>query len=99
VYENPVVKAGMTASGAAWAFMTFTYANWHPLTWLSLMLDRQLFGLDPGAFHLVNVAFHMAGTLLLFLAFARLTRQPWRSALVAGIFALHPLHVESVAWV
>jgi len=99
VYENSIVKAGITASGVAWAFTTFFYANWHPLTWLSHMLDCQLFGLDAGAHHLVNLAFHLASTLLLFSALVRMTRQPWRSSLVAGVFALHPLHVESVAWI
>ncbi len=99
VYENPRVEAGLTASGLAWAWTTFFYANWHPLTWMSLMLDHELFGGNAGAFHLVNVALHMAGTVLLFLALAGMTRQPWRSAVVAGIFALHPLHVESVAWI
>jgi tetratricopeptide (TPR) repeat protein len=99
VYENPRVKAGLTTSGFAWASTTFFYANWHPLTWLSLMLDYQLFGRNAGAFHLENLAWHMAGTVLLFLALARMTRYIWRSAVVAAIFALHPLHVESVAWV
>jgi len=99
VYENPRVQAGLTASGVAWAWTTFFYANWHPLTWMSLMLDYQLFGGKAGAFHLVNVAWHMAAGVLLLLALARMTRQPWRSAVVAGIFALHPLHVESVAWI
>jgi len=99
VYENPMVRAGLTTSGLAWAFATFSAANWHPLTWLSHMLDCQLFGLDAGAHHLVNVAFHLANSLLLFLACAKMTRRPWRSVVVAGIFALHPLHVESVAWV
>ena len=99
VYENPMVEAGLTASGLAWAFTTFTAANWHPLTWLSHMLDCQLFGLNAGAHHLVNVAFHLANSLLLFLICARMTRRPWRSLVVAGIFALHPLHVESVAWI
>jgi protein O-mannosyl-transferase len=99
VYENSTVKAGLTTSGIAWAFTTVFYANWHPLTWLSHMLDCQLFGLDAGAHHIVNVAFHLTNTLLLFIALALITRQPWRSTLVAGIFALHPLHVESVAWI
>ena len=99
VYENPMVRAGLTASGFAWAFTTFTAANWHPLTWLSLMLDCQLFGLDAGADHLVNLAFHLSNSLLLFWICAKTTRRPWRSLVVAGIFALHPLHVESVAWV
>ena len=99
VYENHWVKAGLTASNVAWAFTTFFYANWHPLTWISYMLDFSLFGSNPGAQHLVNVAFHLASALLLFLALARMTRQPWRAALVAAIFAVHPLHVESVAWI
>ena len=99
VYQNPRVKAGLTAANIAWAFGTFFYANWHPLTWLSYMLDFTLFGPSPGAQHLVNVAFHLASTLLLFLVLYRMTRRPWRSALVAAIFAVHPLHVESVAWI
>jgi Tfp pilus assembly protein PilF len=99
VYENPMVKAGLTASGIAWAAGTFFYANWHPLTWISYLLDSQLFGIAPGPFHLVNVLLHTASTVLLFLALFRMTRRPWRCAIVAGIFALHPLHVESVAWI
>jgi hypothetical protein len=99
VYENPVVKAGLTVSNVGWALRTFYYANWHPLTWISYLLDVQLFGMNAGAFHLVNVLFHAASTVLLFLALFRMTRQPWRCAVVAGVFALHPLHVESVAWV
>jgi protein O-mannosyl-transferase len=99
VYQNPWVKAGLTVSNLGWAFTTFFYANWHPLTWVSYMLDFNLFGSNPGAQHLVNVALHLASTLLLFFALARMTRQPWRCALVAAIFAVHPLHVESVAWI
>jgi Tfp pilus assembly protein PilF len=99
VYENHWVKAGLTASNLAWAFTTFFYANWHPLTWISYMLDFNLWGSNPGAQHLVNVAFHLASTLLLFVALARMTRRPWRAALVAAIFTMHPLRVESVAWI
>jgi Flp pilus assembly protein TadD len=99
VLANPMVKAGFTAAGFVWAFTTFAASYWHPLTWLSLMLDCQLFGVDPGANHLVNLAFHLANSLLLFVVCAKMTRRPWRSLIVAGIFALHPLHVESVAWV
>jgi tetratricopeptide (TPR) repeat protein len=99
VYENHWVKAGLTASNIAWAFTTFFYANWHPLTWLSYMLDFSLSGSNPGAQHLVNVAFHLASTLLLFLVLARMTHQPWRAALVAALFTVHPLRVESVAWI
>jgi len=99
VYQNPWVKAGLTVSNLAWAFTTFFYANWHPFTWISYMLDFSLFGSNPGAQHLVNVALHLASTLLLFFVLARMTRQPWRCAVVAAIFAVHPLHVESVAWI
>jgi tetratricopeptide (TPR) repeat protein len=99
VYENAIVKAGLTLPGVGWALRTFYYANWHPLTWISYLLDVQLFGMNAGAFHLVNVFFHAASTVLLFLALSRMTRQPWRCAVVAGVFALHPLHVESVAWI
>ena len=99
VYENHWVKAGLSAANVAWAFTTFFYANWHPLTWLSYMLDFSLWGPNAGAQHLTNVAFHLASTLLLFLALARMTKRPWRAALVAAIFTVHPLRVESVAWI
>ncbi|MGP8248183.1 MAG: tetratricopeptide repeat protein [Bryobacteraceae bacterium] len=99
VYENSHVRAGLTFSNIAWAFTTFFYANWHPVTWLSHMLDCQLFGLNAGYHHLVSVGFHIAGTILLLLVLWRATRRLWPSAIVAAIFALHPMHVESVAWV
>ena len=99
VYENPMVRAGLTWPGVKWAFTAVHSSNWHPLTWLSHMLDSQLYGLKPGGHHLTNVVFHLANTLLLFLFWARVTGALWPSALVAALFALHPLHVESVAWV
>jgi tetratricopeptide (TPR) repeat protein len=99
VYENAHVRAGLGWAGASWAFTSFYAANWLPLTWLSYMLDVQLFGVDPGEMHVVNVLLHAGSSVLLFLAFARMTGALWRSAAVAGIFALHPLHVESVAWI
>jgi len=99
VYLNPHVRAGLTPGGVAWAFTSHYRSNWHPLTWLSHMLDCEIFGLDAGAQHLVNVAFHAVNVLLLFLVLNRMTRAPWRSAFVAALFALHPLHVESVAWI
>ena len=99
VTENPVVQAGLTWTGVKWAFTTMAASNWHPLTWLSLMLDCQIFGLDPGWAHLINVYFHAANAALLFLLLLRLTNAFWQSALVAALFAWHPLHVESVAWV
>ena len=99
VTANPFVTQGLTWSGFLWAFQTSHAANWHPLTWLSHMLDVQFFGLEAGWHHLVNLLFHIANTLLLYLVLRRMTGTLWRSALVAALFALHPLHVESVAWV
>ena len=98
VRDNVMVQKALTWQGVQWAFTTTTMANWHPLTWLSYMLDVQLFGLSPGACHLVNVLFHLLNSILLFLVLRRMTGARWRSACVAALFALHPLHVESVAW-
>ena len=99
VYENPHVQSGLTIKNILWAFQTSSAANWHPVTWLSLMLDTELFGHDPGGYHLSNLYFHIFNTLLLFLVLLKMTNAPWRSAFVSCLFALHPLHVESVAWV
>ncbi|HEX4265816.1 MAG TPA: tetratricopeptide repeat protein [Verrucomicrobiae bacterium] len=99
VTENLVVRRGLSLRGVIWAFTHFYASNWHPLTWISHMLDCQLFGLHAGGPHLVNVALHAANGVLLFLLLERLTGAQWRSAMVAGLFALHPLHVESVAWI
>ena len=99
VTENAHVKGGLTASDVAWAFRTGHAGNWHPLTWMSHMLDAQLFALNPACHHLTNVLFHAANSVLLFAFFLRITGALWRSAFVAALFALHPLHVESVAWV
>ncbi len=99
VSDNPVTQAGLTWQGLQWAFNGIHVGNWHPLSWLSHELDCQLFGLNAGAHHLVNVAFHIANTLLLFALLRGLTGAAWRSAFVAALFAWHPLHVESVAWV
>ena len=99
VTENSHVLAGLTWEGIIWAFTT-THANfWHPLTWVSHMLDCQFYGLDPGGHHLTNLLIHIANTMLLFLVLERMTGAIWPSAFVAAMFALHPLHVESVAWV
>jgi tetratricopeptide (TPR) repeat protein len=99
VYANPNVLAGLTAQSIASDFTATTVANWHPLTMLSLQLDCTLFGPGPFGFHLTNVLLHAASTLLLFLVLMRMTGCIWRCAWVAAIFALHPLRVESVAWV
>jgi tetratricopeptide (TPR) repeat protein len=98
VTENAHVKAGWTGKGVVWAFTTTFHNHWHPLTWLSHMTDCQFFGLDSGWHHLTNVFIHIANSLLLFLVFNKMTGDLWRSGFVAVLFALHPLHVESVAW-
>jgi tetratricopeptide (TPR) repeat protein len=100
VFENPHVRAGLTWGSIRWSFTAFDCANWHPLTWLSLELDAQLWGVErAGGFHGTNVLLHTANTFLLSLVLIRLTGSVGRSLLVAALFGLHPLHVESVAWV
>ena len=99
VTNNPQVKTGLTLRGVIWAFTTSHASNWHPLTWLSHMLDCTLYGLNPGGHHMTNLLFHIASSLLLFLVLRRMTGAIWESSFVAGLFALHPLHVGSVAWV
>ena len=99
ITENAEVLRGLSWRGVRWAFASAQVANWHPVTWLSHMLDVQLFGLNAGAHHVVNLLFHVANTLLLFLVFYRTTNRAYPSAFVAALFAIHPMHVESVAWV
>ncbi|UCF42748.1 MAG: tetratricopeptide repeat protein [Planctomycetota bacterium] len=99
VVDNPQVKAGITHKSLLWAFTSTRASNWHPLTWLSHMLDCELFGLNPCGHHLMNLFFHLANTLVLFWVFNRMTGAVWRSAFVAAAFSIHPLRVESVAWV
>ncbi|TAK95574.1 MAG: hypothetical protein EPO07_15345, partial [Verrucomicrobia bacterium] len=98
ITENPHVQAGLSGQGVVWAF-GYHAGNWHPLAWLSHMLDCQFFGLSPVSHHLTNVLLHAANTGLLFLLLCRLSGSSGRSAMVAALFACHPLHVESVAWV
>jgi len=98
IQENPMVNRGVTLAGLGWAFTTFYAGNWHPLTWIAHMIDSQLFGMFAGGHLLVNALIHAANTLLLFWFLFRTTHARWSSALVAALFALHPLHVESVAW-
>lgn len=97
--ENSHVKAGLTVEGLKWAFSTLDFEFWHPLTWLSLMLDTQLFGIAPGGYLFSNLLLHIINALLLFIFFRRSTGAVWQSGLVAALFALHPAHVESVAWI
>ncbi|MHC4159582.1 MAG: tetratricopeptide repeat protein [Planctomycetota bacterium] len=99
VTDNSDVQAGLTRQGIKWAFKTTQAYNWHPLTWISHMLDCRLYGLNPAGHHFTNVLFHIINTLFLFMLLRLLTGSLWRSAFVAALFALHPLHVESVVWV
>jgi Tfp pilus assembly protein PilF len=99
VTENTHVQKGLGREAVIWAFTTSHASNWHPLTWLSLMLDRELFGKIAGGYHWTSVILHLLAGLMLFLALNRMTASLWRSGLVAGLFLIHPLHVESVAWV
>src|SRR6266436_8069957 len=98
IKDNSMVNCGVTLAGLAWAFTTFHQGNWHPLTWIAHMIDTQLFGMNAGGHLLVNALIHVANTLLVFWFLLRTTHARWPSALVAALFALHPLHVESVAW-
>jgi hypothetical protein len=99
VYENPRITSGLSLEGIVWAFTHVHSNNWHPLTTISHMLDCSLFGLQPWGHHFTNVLLHSAAAIFLFLALLELTGVRWPSAFVAALFAIHPLRVESVAWV
>ncbi len=99
VTDNPHVRDGLSGQNIAWAFTSTEALNWHPLTWISLQLDAQIYGTRAWGYHLTNLLLHAANTVVLFLALRRLTGALWRPALAAALFALHPLHVESVAWI
>jgi protein O-mannosyl-transferase len=99
VWRNPRVVGGLTWEGVWWSLSHAFASNWHPLTWMSHMLDFQLYGLNAGGHHATNVLFHIGNTVLLFVLLREMTGALWRSALVAALFALHPVHVESVAWI
>jgi Flp pilus assembly protein TadD len=99
VTANPHVLGGLSRESVAWAFTSTYSANWHPVTWISHMIDVQWFGLDAGKHHRTSVILHAGNVILLFLLLVRMTGAAWRSAFVAALFAVHPLHVESVAWI
>lgn len=99
ILNNPPVKAGLSLKGIEWAFSSRYATNWHPLAWISHMLDCSIFGLNAWGHHLTSLLLHVANTVLLFSLLQKMTRAVWRSAFVAALFALHPLHVESVAWI
>ena len=99
VYANPFLQNGLNWNSVKWAFTSYWSANWHPLTWLSHGLDISLFGLSAGSHHAVNVVFHLINSILVFVVFRRMTGQGWLSLIVAALFAVHPAHVESVAWI
>ena len=99
VYKNPHLTLGLTTAGVAWALTTDQTGNWHPLTWLSHLWDYHFYGLTAGGYHATNVVLHAATAIVLFLVLWRMTGRLWPSAIVAGLFAIHPLRVESVAWI
>ena len=99
VSENVVVQSGLTKESFFWAFGTKYFGLWNPLVWLSFMADYEFYGLNAGGYHVTNLILHILSTLLLFRLFSTMTGEIWKSAFVAAFFALHPLHVESVAWV
>jgi Flp pilus assembly protein TadD len=99
ITANNMVKQGLSWRGIVWAFSTFYSSNWHPLTWISHQVDAQIYGMNPAGHHLTSLFLHLANSILLFLLLRRMTGAQWRSALAAALFALHPLHVESVAWI
>jgi len=99
VYANPLISSGLTIPGAIYAFSGKHSGNWHPLTTLSHMLDCQLWGLQAGGHHFTNIVLHATAVVLLFLVLLQMTGALWRSAFVAAVFAIHPLRVESVAWI
>lgn len=99
VLNNYPVQKGLTKESITWAFSSFHSSNWHPLTWLSHIFDYQLYGANPKGHHLTNLLFHILNSVLLFLIFEQITSSIWKSAFLAILFALHPINVESVAWV
>ena len=99
VFDNPHVQKGVTAQAIRWALTTGHASNWHPFTWISHMIDCQIYGVKPGGHHFTNVILHALNSILVFLLLRKMTGAQWRSAIVAALFAVHPLHVESVAWV
>ena len=99
ISQNPHIQKGLSFGSIIWAFTTGYFCNWHPVTWLSYLLDFQIFRLWAGGYHLVNLFFHILNALLLFSVFRKMTGRTWQSGFVAALFALHPLHVESVAWI
>src|SRR5438128_2503233 len=100
LHNSELVRQGVSIRNIGRAFVTIHLANWHPLTTIAYLVERQLFGLkNAGPYHAVNLALHLINTVLLLVVLDRMTRQLWPSAIVAALFALHPLHVESVAWI
>lgn len=99
ITENPMIQSGISLNGLYWSFGSKYFGLWNPLVWLSFMVDHQLYGLQAGGYHVTNLILHILSTLLLFWLFCRMTGAVWKSAFIAAFFALHPLHVESVAWV
>ncbi|MCD9188435.1 MAG: tetratricopeptide repeat protein [Pyrinomonadaceae bacterium] len=99
IFNNPIVLSGLNKDSLNWAFTKFYAANWHPVTWVSHLIDVELYGANPGGHHATNIVFHLLNSILAFTVFKKMTGSFWKSAIVAALFAVHPAHVESVAWV
>ena len=99
IMDNKNIHTGFNRSSVGWAFTSLSSYNWHPMTWLSLILDYKLYGSSAGGYHVTNVLIHLVNTILLFLIFVKMTGELWKCGFVAALFAIHPLHVESVAWI
>jgi protein O-mannosyl-transferase len=99
ILDNPDIQRGLSRQGISWAMTTLYTTNWHPLTWLSLMADYELYGLKAAGYHVSNLLLHIFNTILLFLVLRRMTGETWKCLTVAALFAVHPLNIESVAWI
>ncbi len=99
VTSNRIVLSGLSLANIKWAFLTTFFSNWHPFTWLSWMLDMNIWGLHAGGFHATNLILHILNSILIFILFDKMTHKTWESAILAALFALHPMHIESVAWI
>jgi hypothetical protein len=99
VVENPDIQKGLSPQGISWAMTTLYTTNWHPLTWLSLMADYELYGLNAAGYHISNLLLHILNTILLFLVLRRMTGETWKCLTLAALFGVHPLNIESVAWI
>jgi len=99
IYDNPHLKDGLSIRNIIWAFSNYSASLWIPVTWISFFLDYELYGMNPGGYHITNVILHVFNTLILFVILYQITQKKWQSFFVAALFSCHPIHVESIAWI